>query len=479
MKPENLFKILLILLPLILMFSSVFFLKPEKEFVIANFKNIFCDDIIKEGMKIENINGFEIKSEEDFKLIKNKIKPNESFFIVSDGKIIKCKPENESVFDIKVVEKPYFYSSINLERIVINNTEKNRKILDTLGYKYYILDENQIILPFDQRLIELLSSDKDLRFYLEIDLERENDTVRFLDKTLNISDLYEIYDEVIISEKNVTAIKYLFNQEFIKDFDLKIRYFYPLSISSVNLTFIINETASKKLKHYLESVPLRLIQLEKFYDAKLTIKTKNVTVLSYYLPYQTYENHISISLINVENPKKIKELIAIQLFNPIEISEEKTIRIFSIEYFILVFSILFLIIFSLKTKNFSFIYFIPLMISSLIFPIIFPLTLLIFTIIKTVIFRKVDYENLFFLLLSLIILNFSMKTFVSIFTIFLTIFFFSIFDFFYNYFKKYEIITLFIFTFSALITFFFNPLISFSLFFPILSKIFEKRFLSV
>lgn len=478
MEIKNRFKYLLILLPLLILFL-ILLIRPSKEFVISKLENCQCDEIVKIGSIISSINNREITSLEDFENIKREIKPNQTFFIIlDDNKIIKCKAFDNFEIEIKETEKKMFLEPLNLKRFIIEKNEKNLKILNFLSHKNYIVDDNKIILPYDEKLYLLLTSKKNLDFYLERDLERENETVKILDKNVLISDLYEIFDEVIVGEKNVTVRKYLFNQNFVEDFDFKVRYLYPTPISFANITFKINSTAKDILKNYLKEIPLKLIRLEKYYDAKLIIRIKNVTIFDNYLPYSEYLDSISIEIINLENPEKLKEMLALQIFEVKKVEKEEYFKLFNIDKISFVLFLIVFVFIIYRTRNFIIFYFFGIIFSSFFFPFILPIFLLTLFIILFIFKRKFDVELIFFLLFTFILSSlYYQKTSFSFTYFFLSILFSTIFLYlgtFYN--KKYENIIFAIFITSFLILFFSNTLISFSLFLTVFVNFLIKKF---
>ncbi|MEM5832687.1 MAG: hypothetical protein QXE43_00690 [Candidatus Aenigmatarchaeota archaeon] len=461
---ENLSKILIVTLSLLIPLLILFLSKPTTEIIIKDFKNIECDEIIKIGSKISSINNIDIKTIEDFENVKKELRPNQTFFIILDNKIVRCNAlEN---FDIEVIEieKTTYFKPINLERIVLENNERNLKILNLLGYNYYLIDFDKIILPYDKKLYLLLTAPGKLDFYLERNLEKENETVKLMDKEIHINELYEIFDEVIIGEKNVTVRKYLFNQDFIEDFDFKIRYFYPVAINFVNITFKINQNASKILLENLKEVPFRLIQLEKYYDAELVIKINNITILSYPLPYGNYENYISILITNLENPNELKKIIAAQLLKAEEIKTESYFKILKLDIVLVIIFLILFTFFFLKTKNLSLFYFLPYIILSFFFELTIPIffsILFFFTLLNK---KTIDFRLLFYTFVStLLFLFYLQKIYFSFSILFLSLSFFVLINLFINRFKNFEAVSLLIYTSISLILFFSNSLISFSL----------------
>ncbi|MFH7903270.1 MAG: hypothetical protein QXQ19_02275 [Candidatus Aenigmatarchaeota archaeon] len=472
---ENLSKILILVLSLIIPLLFLFLSKPTTEIVIKDFRNVECEEIIRIGSKISSINNIDIKTIEDFENVKKELKPNQTFFIIVDNKIVRCTALKD--FDIEVIEieKTTYFKPINLERIVLENNEKNLKILNLLGYNYFLIDFDKIILPYDKKIYLLLTTPGKLDFYLERDLEKENETVKLIDKELHINELYKIFDEVIIGEKNVTVRKYLFNQDFVEDFDFKIRYFYPVAINFVNITFKISQNASKILLENLKEVPFKLVQLEKYYDAKLVIKINNITILSYPLPYRNYENYISVLLINLENPNELKKTIAIQVLKTDEIKIERYFKILKLDIIFLIAFLILFIFFFLKTKDLSLFYFLPFIILSLFFPLTIPIffsILFFFTFLNK---KTIDFRLIFYTFIStLFFLFYLQKIYFSFSALFLSLSFFVLINLFINRFKNFEIIALLIYVSISLILFFSNSLVSFSLllvaFLYILSK---------
>ncbi|MEM5843611.1 MAG: hypothetical protein QXL97_02755, partial [Candidatus Aenigmatarchaeota archaeon] len=144
MKENILPKIVLIVLPLILLL--ILFLIPDKKsIVIKNFENFECEEFIRIGDELNGINDKDIKSIENFEEIKKQITPNQTIFILSNNKIVRCKALENYVFEVEEKEYKLFFKPTNLERIVIKNAEKNKKLIEMLGYKNFILDGNKII----------------------------------------------------------------------------------------------------------------------------------------------------------------------------------------------------------------------------------------------------------------------------------------------------------------------------------------------
>lgn len=471
-------KLIVTIFPLsILLFLFIFF-QPKKEIVIAGLSNVTCDEVLKIGMKIQSINGIIINSISDFEEIKSRIKENQTFFIFADNKIVKCKNISGIGFDLEEIETKVFYLPINFERIVVRDGKFLKNFLQYIGFNNFILDREEIILPLDNKLFRILSSKKNLEFYLERNLERENETVKILDKNIPINYLYEIFDSVVVSEKNVTVTKYLFNHEFIEDFEFKIKYIYPLAINFVNITFKINQTALKRLTESLKDVQLRLIQLEKYYDAKLVIKTENQVIFSFFLPYREYENEISVVLTNLENPNKVREILMMQLITPKEIRKENRFKLFEIDttLLILLLSILIITKIKLKTSLIDF-YSLPLIISSFFFPFSYSLTLIFFNLLFFIRKRYIKFELLILTIFSLIIsLIYLQKIYFSIFSFSISILSLIILEYFYIKFRKYEFFFFSVFSITSLLLFFFNSLISFSLILSLLLKFFVKFF---
>ncbi|MEM5806673.1 MAG: hypothetical protein QXO07_02895, partial [Candidatus Aenigmatarchaeota archaeon] len=164
---ENLSKILIVTLSLLIPLLILFLSKPTTEIIIKDFKNIECEEIIKIGSKISSINNIDIKTIEDFENAKKELRPNQTFFIILDNKIVRCNALENFEIEVIEIEKTTYFKPINLERIVLENNERNLKILNLLGYNYYLIDFDKIILPYDKKLYLLLTAPGKLDFYLD------------------------------------------------------------------------------------------------------------------------------------------------------------------------------------------------------------------------------------------------------------------------------------------------------------------------
>lgn len=471
MKEDILPKIVLIVLPLILLL--ILFLIPDKKsIVIKNFENFECEEFIRIGDELNGINDKDIKSIENFEEIKKQITPNQTIFILSNNKIVRCKALENYVFEVEEKEYKLFFKPTNLERIVIKNAEKNKKLIEMLGYKNFILDGNKIILPKDYNLLNILSSEKKLYFYIEREFKiEENNTVKILNEEVPIEKLYELYDKVYISENNVTVKIYLFNQSNIKDISIQKsgNYF-------VNLTIKIDDSAYKNLIKNIENIPLKLIQLEKYYDAKLAIEYKNMKIFESFLPYKNYTHYISIFFEDNKHGENIKNIIVSNLIDKEDISIEENFNIFTPEKILLAILTLLTIYLIFRIKNLEILLYIPLIISSLIFIPFFSLLVFVFFTIHSIKFKKINYELLFLFIFSTIFLTYLFygKVFISVFTFSLTLISLMLIEVFSREFKKYNFLILSIFVLFSLSLFFFNVLISFSILLSLFLRFFVK-----
>ena len=314
-------KILFLLLPTILLVIFLLIFKPINYFVIDQISSVECDLPVLPGMKLEYLNNIEIKSLKDFENAMKSIEPNKTFFLIADGKIIRCFPHHNFSIEIKEIRKNYFVYGPNFERILIENNKKTRKYLSYLGFNNYIYDVNWLILPYDSSLVSLIeyAKNKTLSFYYEAELERKDDSAIFGGKEINISDLKEIFDEIEIKNETVKVRKILFSEKDLDDFSIEVIHLAFVSGYYVNLYFKVNETKMKELNNLLQLTPIRLINLEKFYNANFTVYVDSNKILDLPIPYTNCYNQINFTIFNMKNYHEIQKLISANLLESVKI----------------------------------------------------------------------------------------------------------------------------------------------------------------
>ncbi|MEM5828040.1 MAG: hypothetical protein QW197_00850 [Candidatus Aenigmatarchaeota archaeon] len=475
MREKIIYSILpLILLLLLILTSNIL---TKKEFIISEAENLNCDNLISIGSKITSINDKYIESKKDFDNVINDLRVNQTFFIVADNKIIRCLWKNESKLDIvEVINKPIGFG-INVERLYLENSEKNKKFLKYLGYSNFIEDDKYLILPYDSKLLLALSSKQNISFYIERILNVDNESVIIENKKLGLDELKNLFDEVVFNENNVTVRKFLFNQNDLIDFNYKITHLTYINVYYVTFEFEIDENASKTLNEYLQTIPIRLINFEKYYDAKLLVKVDNNVLLDFYLPYTTFERKINITLINFEDYKKVVETFSQYFLSKSEIKEEFGFKLFFFDIVIILVSSLLTLYLIIKKKieKSSMIIVSPLIFSSLFFSSLLFLSFLILYLIFTLKNRKLDLTRMLIVIISLIpVIYYFNYVYFSIFFFFFSLLIYNISEFIALKYHKLRGILEILLGIVALSIYFFNPIISYSLLISVFAKVYRE-----
>jgi len=460
-------KIVLFFLPTIILVLLLLTFKPTNYFVIDKVSSADCDQPILAGMKLEYLNNIEIKSHKDFENAIKSIEPNQTFFLIADGKIIRCFPKSNFSLEIKEVQRIYFSFGPNFERILIENNEKTRKYLNYLGINDYIYDLKWLILPYDSNLINLLESakSKKISFYYESELERSNDSVIIGGKEVNISNLNDMFDEIDIKNETVKVRKFLSDEKDLEDFSIKVIHLTFVSGYYVNLYFKFNETKMKKLNDLLQITPIRLINLERFYNANFTIYLDNNKILDLPIPYTNYYNQINFTIFNLKNYQEIQKLVSANLLESYKVIEERNqFKIFTSEIVLIVILALVFSYYYVKYKDLE-----PLKILFALIPFSFsPLIAILSTILLIMIKtsqRKIPkiMDLVIATIISLLLYFFINKVYFSIFSFTLSLIAFLIINIITRKIHNYEELIFAIAGTLSLLLFFFNPLISFSL----------------
>ncbi|MEM5830346.1 MAG: hypothetical protein QXL82_02450 [Candidatus Aenigmatarchaeota archaeon] len=478
MKEKIIFSIIPLFLLALIIFLSSFLTK--KEFIISEIRDLECDNLIPIGSKLDSINDKKIESKNDFENAINNLKINQSFFLIVENKIIRCVWKNNSKIDvIETITKPINYGT-NLERLYIENTENNKKFLRYLGYSNFIEDGKYIILPYDNKLYLLSNLKYNISFFIERTLNIENNSVYVENRLVNLEDLHDLFDEVIITENNVTVRKFLFDQNALLDFDYRLAHLTYINVYYVTFFFKINENASKILNEHLQTIPIRLINFEKYYDAKLVIKVNNNVLLEFYLPYATFEERINITLINFKDYKNVVETFSQFFLSKSEIKKESNFRLFTFDVIILFIfsSFLSYLVIKKKIEIFSMIIIFPLILSSFFFSLILSLSFLFAYIFLTFKTKRIAFDKLIIVIFSLLLSIYYVNlTYFSMFFFFFSLLIYILIEVLLSKYYKLGGILEIVFGILALSTYFFNPMISFSLLISLFA-IFYRRFLS-
>jgi len=460
-------KIALLSLPLIILGLLLFLFKPSKYFVIDKISSINCEQPIISGTKLEYLNNKKIDSIEDFENAIKSLQPNQTFFLIVDNKIVRCLAGENFSLEIKEIQKEYFNFGINFNRILIENNEKTRKYLNYLGFNNYIYDSNWLVLPYDSNLINLLESSKNkkISFYYESELEKNNESVTLGGKEMNINELKDLFDDVEIKDEKVIVRKLLFDENSIEDFSINVIHLTFVSGYYVNLNFKINKTKINELNELLQITPIRLINLERFYNANFTIYFDNNKILDLPLPYTHYYNQINFTVFNLKNYQEIQKLVSANLLESYKFLEEKNqFKIFTSEIVLLIISILALSYYCVRYRDLEvfklLLVLIPFSFSPLV-GILSIILLIVAEIPQRKVARMVDLATA--AIISLLLYLFINKTYFSIFLVSLSLIEMSAIEMFV---RRIHVYKEFLFTFLGLISlllYFFNPLISFSL----------------
>lgn len=349
-------------------------------------KQIFNEKLLNVISNSQNIKPL---SKSDFFNFIQKLKENQTFFLLTESGMYKCVFSNYSYFEVNEIKRNLINIPINFNRYEAKAENIERLKLSKLDY-YQELDKVYFKEP-DYKLKEI----KEVKFYTLINLPIENNTVKFDNKTYEIEEIKN-WQNITISNNSAILKYFLFNQSCIKSFNYnEIRRVYSFLYLNIELKdFCINI-----LEKILNQSGIKIIFNEKYFENPIEIEIDNKSLFSFYIPFTLeLQNKISTLIIS-ETPidKKSLEYIKFYSSSPIHFEENKSFKIFTLDIISFIVFLSVLVVLILKKEKIEFLFLLSFL-AFLLKPFLLVFSILL--LVATFLSKKFNLSYIFLLLIS-------------------------------------------------------------------------------